>query len=133
MGGWHSFPNHSNYVLNEAFKFYNVEDRKVPYTIQWNEPERKVKAANYFRENPHRLHLGSLGLELINSDKSKVSALSIKNINQQLNLWEGKIQSVFEVENEVVEVGTFSHPEKDKIIYRDKIRKIKKWIDRSKT
>ena len=113
--GWHSFSNTKQFKLDEAYKYYEVEGRQIPYAIQWNEPGRKKDAANYFRENPHRLHLGNIGLELLNSDKSKVRPNEINKINQQLNLWKGVISSSFEVENEKIEVLTFCHPEKDLI------------------
>jgi hypothetical protein len=113
--GWHSFPNTENYKLEESYKYYEVEGREVPYAVQWNEPERKKNAANYFRESQHRLHLGMVGLELLHADKSPVSAEEIENIDQQLNLWEGLISSSFEVENQQVKVETTCHPEKDLI------------------
>ncbi|GAB1451332.1 hypothetical protein MASR2M47_13880 [Draconibacterium sp.] len=111
--GWHSFPNTENYRLDETYEYYKVEGREIPYAIQWNEPGRKQDAANYFRMNPHRLQLASFGFELLNADKSKARLNEIQNINQNLNLWEGKIESTFEVENEKIEVSTCAHPKKD--------------------
>ncbi|HPE74942.1 MAG TPA: hypothetical protein PLC80_02585 [Draconibacterium sp.] len=111
--GWHSFPNTENYSLNESYKYFEVEGREIPYAIQWNEPGRKQDAANYFRMNPHRLQLANFGFELLNADKSKVEVGGIKNINQNLNLWEGLIVSSFDVENENIGVSTCVHPEKD--------------------
>jgi len=113
--GWHSFPNNSDFKLEEAYKFYNVEGREIPYAITWNEPLRKQEAANYFRENPHRLHLGSVGLELLNTDQSVVQSNEISNINQKLNLWEGFISSSFDVEGGNIQVNSCCHPEKDVI------------------
>lgn len=113
--GWHSFPNLSGYKMDETYQYFNVENREVQYAIQWNEPERRREASNYFRVNPHRLQLASFGLEIKNSDKTDVQPEEIKNINQELNLWEGLVKSSFEIENEKVEVVTFSSPEKDKI------------------
>lgn len=124
--GWHSFPNDSGYQLNEAYKFYEVEGREIPYAIQWNEPKRKKNAANYFRENPHRLQLANFGLELLKSDSLLVKFDEIKQINEELNLWEGVIKSSFEVENDNIKVITFAHPEKDEIntqIISDRLNK----------
>lgn len=61
--GWHSFPNSENYRLEESYQYYEVEGRQIPYAVQREEPGRKQEAANYFRANPHRLHLGIIGLE----------------------------------------------------------------------
>jgi hypothetical protein len=111
--GWHSYPNTENFELKDTYKYYDVEGRQIPYAVQWKEAGRQKDAANYFRENPHRLHLGSIGLELLNEDKSTVKATEITNISQNLNLWEGAITSSFDVENENIRVTTLSHPEKD--------------------
>jgi len=113
--GWHSFPNTQNLRLEETFQYFDVEGRKVPYAIQWNEPVRKKDAANYFRGNPHRLHLGFLGLELLNDNRAEVTAEQITGINQELNMWKGLISSSFKIENELIDVKTFCHPERDMI------------------
>lgn len=63
--GWHSFPNAGNFKIKDTYKYYDVEGRKIPYAIQWNETGKPQNAATYFRENPHRLHMGSIGLELL--------------------------------------------------------------------
>ncbi len=124
--GWHSFPNSKHYSLEETFQYFNVEGREVPYAVQWPEPGRKQDAANYFRANPHRLHLGNFGFELKHFDGSPVGAGEIKNINQQLNLWEGKILSSFLIENDEVQVTTLCHPERDLIAVEVKSDRIKK-------
>ena len=126
--GWHSFPNTQNLELKEAFQYYDVEGRKVPYAVQWREPGRKQDAGNYFRINPHRLHLAIFGLELFHEDKTLVKAKEITNINQTLNLWEGTINSSFEIKNETVKTTTFSHAEKDAVYTRVQSGKIKKGL-----
>jgi len=62
--GWHSFPNTENLRIEEAQKVYELEGRKISYTVQPKEPERAKKAVEYFRVNPHRLQLGNIGLEI---------------------------------------------------------------------
>src|SRR5215510_8972767 len=61
--GWHSFPNRENLKIEEAQKTYELEGRKISYTVQGKEPEAK-KAVEYFRVNQHRLQLGNIGLEI---------------------------------------------------------------------
>src|SRR5215467_3394476 len=56
--GWHSFPNTNQYRFDETLKTYDLEGRKIPYTVQLKEPERNKEAVEYFRVNPHRLQLG---------------------------------------------------------------------------
>jgi hypothetical protein len=124
--GWHSFANSEKYRLDESYQFFEVEGRQVPYAIAWKEPERKREAANYFRANPHRLHLGMIGLELLKPDNSSVLAEEISEINQELNVWKGLITSSFQVENDSFSVLTCSHPELDMIGIQMKSERIKK-------
>lgn len=111
--GWHSFPNTNNYRFEETLKVYELEGRKIPYTVQIKQPERNREAVEYFRVNPHRLQLGNIGLEIRKHDGSLAEINDIKNIGQQLDLWTGEIKSKFTVENEAVEVVTYVHQQKD--------------------
>jgi hypothetical protein len=63
--GWHSFIDTVGYKREETLKPYRVNGRDITYMGQWNSPERNKNVANWFRENPHRLQLGNIGLELI--------------------------------------------------------------------
>lgn len=113
--GWHSFPNSKNYNSNEALKNYNFRGWEEPYAVQFNEAGREQDAANYLRINPHRLHLGYVGLELLDDNNALISTNEIKSINQELNLWEGIINSSFIVKNDSVNIRTAVDPTKDKI------------------
>ena len=63
--GWHSFPNVNNYQPSEILKEFDFgRPQKEIYACQFKEPARLVEACNYLRVNPHRLHLGIVGLEL---------------------------------------------------------------------
>ena len=42
--GWHSFPNTDNLRIEEAQKIYELEGRKISYTVQPKEPERAKKS-----------------------------------------------------------------------------------------
>lgn len=113
--GWHSFIDTSNYKREETLKVYNFNGRKISYAIQWNEPERKKNASNWFRQNPHRLQLGHLGFELIKKDGSLASINDIQNIRQELNPYDGQIKTHFALEGMPVDVLTFSHQQQDAI------------------
>jgi protein-glucosylgalactosylhydroxylysine glucosidase len=115
--GWHSFPNTEDYKIEEAQKVYELEGRKISYTVQLKEPERSRKAVEYFRVNPHRLQLGNIGLEIIKKDGSFATANDIQNINQQLDLWTGIISSSFTVENVPVKVVTICHQSQDVLAF----------------
>ena len=116
--GWHSFPNTENLRIEEAQKVYELEGRKISYTVQIKKPERNKRAVDYFRVNPHRLQLGNVGLEIIKKDGSTARAEDIKNIKQQLDLWTGIITSSFTVENVPVKVTTVCHQQQDVVAFK---------------
>lgn len=116
--GWHSFPNTENLRIEEAQKVYELEGRKISYTVQIKEPERNKRAVEYFRINPHRLQLGNIGLEIIKKDGSTARVEDIKNIKQQLDLWTGIITSSFMVENVPVKVTTVCHQQQDVVAFK---------------
>jgi hypothetical protein len=116
--GWHSFPNTENLKIEEAQKVYELEGRKISYTVQVKEPERNKKAVEYFRVNPHRLQLGNVGLEIIKKDGSIAKAGDIKNIKQQLDMWTGVITSSFTIEEAPVKVTTVCHQQQDAVAFK---------------
>ncbi len=116
--GWDHGTDTVGYRFEETFKKFNVNGRAVNYAVQDHDTERKRKAAEWFRQNPHRIHLGTIGLELVKKDGSIAKANELKNIHQTLNLWTGEIHSVFTVEGTRVEVYTLAHQEVDAISAR---------------
>lgn len=107
--GWHSFANPNNYRHEETLKNYNFRGKDEPYSTQFNEPGRQKEAADWFRVNPHRLHLGIIGFELsYPSDYSRIT-----DIQQELKLWNGIIVSKFNLSGKPVLVETNCHPAKD--------------------
>lgn len=109
--GWHSFPNTLNLRHEETlrpFDFGHNSNAEL-YSCQFKEAGRQHDASEYFRINPHRLHLGTLGFAF----EKTINATDIKNIKQKLNLWEGIIDSYFTLNNDTYEVKTTCHPNKD--------------------
>jgi hypothetical protein len=113
--GWHSFIDTVGYKREEAIKTYNLNGRDIGYTVQWNSPERNKAASNWFRQNPHRLQLGNLGFEFIKKDGSSATIKDIKNIQQQLNVWTGEINSKFTFDGVPVAVTTICNQQDDVI------------------
>ena len=116
--GWHSFPNTENLNVKDALKTYDLEGRKISYTVQVKEPELGRKTVDYFRVNPHRLQLGNIGLEIKKKDGSLATAKDIQQISQELNLWTGIITSNFSVEGVPVKVTTAAHQLHDAVSFR---------------
>jgi len=114
--GWHSFANPNKYLHEETLKNYNFRGKDEPYSTQFNESGRQKEASEWFRINPHRLHLGIIGFEL--SDQSDFS--SITDIHQHLDLWKGEIVSQFNINGKAVSVLTSCHPANDMVSARIK-------------
>ncbi|MEP6904330.1 MAG: hypothetical protein ABJA66_21615, partial [Actinomycetota bacterium] len=106
--GWHTHPLPANLegktlTLTE----YETYGRKVGYHSGKNGQEELF---NYLRENPHRLHLGQIGLRLLKADGSEARSSDITDIEQKLNLWTGHIESRFKFEGKDILVRTAAHP-----------------------
>jgi hypothetical protein len=118
--GWHSFPNPQQYRIEEVYKDYESHGRKIPYTYAFSQPERKKLASDWFRENPHRLHLGQVGFGLTKADGTSVKPQDLKNSHQVLDLWTGEIRSHFELDGQPVDVLTIGHQNQDQLAIRVK-------------
>ena len=102
--GWHSFPNSNDYKFEETLKEYDFGRGKTElYSVQFKEDGRNKDAANYFRINPHRLHLGAIGFKGINAE-------SLSDIDQTLDMWDGVINSSFKSDGKKVTVKTSVDP-----------------------
>lgn len=113
--GWHSYGNPQNYTHEETLKEYDFgRGKKELYSTQFNEAGRQKEAANWFRVNPHRLHLGIVGFEM---DKD-ASPARFTEIKQTLDLWKGVIDSNFKLEGTPFKVQTSCHPTNDMIAAR---------------
>lgn len=123
--GWHSFPNTEGYKIEESFMDYDVHGRKVPYAVQTAKVERNKLAANYIRQNPHRLQLGNLGFDLRKKDFSIAKLADIKDVHQTLDMWTGELKSQFTIEGETVDVSTFCHQTRDLIAVKVKSKLLK--------
>ena len=115
--GWHSFPNTENLQVAAAQKTYELEGRKISYTVQSKDAGAK-KAVEYFRVNQHRLQLGNIGLEITKKDGSPAVIEDIKNIHQQLDMWTGTLSSYFTVEDIPVKVTSIAHQQQDAIAFK---------------
>ena len=90
-----------------------------------NEDGRHKQATEYFRVNPHRLNLGTIGLSLKNTLGEAIPLTALKQPQQSLQLWDGEIESSFRADGEMVEVTTGVHPQKDALFARVKSNLLK--------
>lgn len=105
--GWHSFPNTEDYRFEETLKEYDFgRGRQELYSVQFKEDGRQKDAANYYRVNPHRLHLGALGFQGMTPE-------SLTDIDQTLDMWNGVINSSFKADGKKASVITAVDPQLD--------------------
>jgi hypothetical protein len=117
--GWHSSPNPEGWCPEKfQHREYDVFGRKVAYNdVPGNRQSAEIK---WLRSNPHRLHLGQIGLVLTRSDGSAATTNDLSAIKQTQDLWAGLIRSRFHFEGETVEVETVAHPDLDAVSFRIK-------------
>ena len=123
--GWHQFENTNDLKPSESEKTFDLghghpEIYAVEYKASKNDDARLVEATEYFRVNPHRLNLGTIGLDLKNKAGSLLTLKDLTAIRQEQKLWDGEIESRFSADGESVEVSTGVHPTKDALYARIK-------------
>ena len=139
--GWHSFDNTERYTHDETLSPVTLFGKTAPYCVENRPPrterlpgeteeefrmfghikydipadslQRKHEASVWFRQNPHRLHLGCLGLEL--DAKGNLSPENIQDISQCLDMWTGQISSSFSYDGKSYKVSVACHPEEDMV------------------
>ena len=112
--GWHSFPNAEDFKHSETLKNYNFRGKEEPYSVQFNDSGRQKDAAEWFRVNPHRLHLGIIGFDLDETSDFR----HVSHVAQKLDMWKGQINSSFKYYDNPVQVTTLCHPSQDAVSAR---------------
>jgi len=109
--GWHTKPIPEN-LKGKTYQLtdYDTYGRKVAYQTGRTGQQELY---DYMRENPHRLHLGKIGLRLLKADGSEARSDDISDVNQKLDLWKGVIESRFKFEGKEVKLRTAVHPTLD--------------------
>jgi hypothetical protein len=109
--GWHSTPLPPGLdPRGLRLTPYETHGRQVGYAVS---SEGQKELYNWLRENPHRLHLGQLGLRMLRRDGTSARVADLTDIEQQLDLWTGVITSKFTFEGVPVTVKTAAHPTRD--------------------
>jgi hypothetical protein len=106
--GWHSFPGaESEPALR--LKPYDAGGRSVGYATSavGQEP-----IFDRLRRNPHRLNLGAIGFRLHRPGHGTPRAEEIQDVRQELDLWSGRIESLWTLWGSRVAVRTSCHPDR---------------------
>jgi hypothetical protein len=102
--GWHTRPLPASLKSQKLRpKFYDTYGRQVGYNTS---SEGQTELFTWLRENPHRLHLGQIGL-------ADIDPANISEIDQELDLWRGVLKSKFKLLGEPVSITTAVHPVQD--------------------
>ncbi|RPI20329.1 MAG: glycoside hydrolase family 65, partial [Acidobacteria bacterium] len=113
--GWHSFPalpgkTAADLILEE----YQTGSRTVGYATR---REGQEELYNWLRENPHRLNLGRIRLDIRHRNGEAVQTGDLSHIRQTLDLWSGLLKSRFQVDGEEISVTTACHPRQDLLAF----------------
>jgi len=109
--GWHTRPRpHALAGRTLRLNDYDTHGRTVGYQTS---SEGQDELFTWLRENPHRLHLGQIGLRLLRADRREARLADISDIDQKLDLWTGILTSRFKFEGRPVMVSTSVHPKLD--------------------
>ena len=109
--GWHTTPRprgleeHSLRLVQ-----YETHGRSVGYQTS---SEGQSELYTWLRENPHRLHLGQIGIHLVRSNGAEARVEDIYGIEQTLDLWAGVLTSRFKFDGRPVTVRTSVDPRLD--------------------
>lgn len=108
--GWHSSQPQAFDPKSIRLTDYDTHGRAVGYATS---AEGQPGIFNWLRENPHRLHLGRIGLKLTLASGREAQASDITDIEQTLDLWSAILTSRFRLEDKPVTVRTCVHPSFD--------------------
>ena len=109
--GWHSFGNPQNLRIEESYKMEDFgHGHRELYATEFKEQGRARDAANWYRSNPHRMHLGCVGLEA-----DGLAPKDVRDARQKLDMWNGMITAVFKAKGASYSVKTVCHPERDMV------------------
>ena len=121
--GWHKFENTSRLMPAESEKNFDFgHGHQEVYAVEYKKAEdgRHKDATEYFRVNPHRLNLGTIGFDLKDRNGHLLTLKDLTDIRQELKLWDGEIASTYTADGEKMEVATGVHPTKDALYARVK-------------
>jgi len=118
--GWHRFPNTSQLTPEESHRSYQFAHHDHPevYAVEYKNGGRQQQATQYFRINPHRLNLATIGLRLTTPEGKVIPLSGISQIRQEQQLYDGLISSHFVADRQAVDVTTTCRQDCDAILYQ---------------
>ena len=137
--GWHKFKNTDRLVPEDSWRSFDLgHGHREIYAVEYKpkgsmlikndsiDPLRRMAATEYFRVNPHRLNLGTIGLEMKTAKGDSIRLKDLSSIRQEQHIYDGKIESSFVADGLPVSVTTACLPDRDALICRVKSALLKK-------
>lgn len=114
--GWHTAPNPRGYRLEDTFVDLGEPGRESLYPVNIHH-----EAAGWLRENPQQVNLMRAGFlfEKTGEDNEESAPFTIADIEdarQELDIWNGHVESRFSIEGESVRVRTYCLPDSDTVV-----------------
>ena len=115
---WHSEPARETYAIEDSLVEYESPRGPVSYVdmggsisggTESGTPEREL----WLRANPHRIHLGQIGL--VRRDRTPLLPEQLDDAEQVLDLWQGSLTSRFRLDGQPVTVSTSCDPDHDRL------------------
>jgi Trehalose and maltose hydrolases (possible phosphorylases) len=116
--GWHSCPAPAGASPADIRATdYDTFGRPVGYITDRAGQEALF---DWLRQNPHRLHLGRIGLLLLrrSADGALATPDDLTDLRQTFDLWTGVLHSRFRLAGQPVAVTTCCHPDQDLLAVR---------------
>lgn len=121
--GWHSTPAAESYRIADSMISYDSPHGPVRYVDQTGRVEGGTEHGTnardlWLRANPHRLHLGTIGLARTDRPDGRIRPEDLADPEQQLDLWRGELRSSFTLAGHRVTVITVCDPDRDLVAFR---------------
>lgn len=116
--GWHSTPppdDPSKFKGNSA----HSPARKIKFADSLPDPDNP-ELSQWLAANPHRLNLGRISFAIFGADGGRLDAGSIVPQWQTVDMYTGRVESVFRAPAGGARVSTVSHPDRDLVSARIK-------------
>ena len=130
--GWHKFENTNALTHAETLRSMDLgHGHQEVYAVEYKPSregvtERNVQATQYFRVNPHRLNLGTIGLSMTHANGEAIALKDLTEIRQEQKLFDGTIESHFVADGSPVDVITAGLQDRDAVACRIKSPLLKK-------
>jgi hypothetical protein len=115
--GWHAPPPPTPGPGPDVFPGMPWDTHGKPVDYPTPNPEMPA-LSQWLYANPNRINLGRLGMRLLKADGSEAAEGDLTGCAQELDLWQGTLDSRFALEGQPVRVQTCCHPKLDAVTVR---------------